>query len=61
MLQVCDIGHKEVCYESVHCPVCLIKRELESVVTELRDRNKELTDQLESAEWEIISKIYYMF
>ena len=45
MLQVCDIGHKAVCYEITSCPVCLIKRELEMTVTRLRNENKELMDE----------------
>ena len=49
MLNLCDDGHEEICFEGRICPVCASKKEIDDLqreTEELRDKIRELEEEL---------------
>ena len=44
MLNLCDLGHDEVCYEGRECPACNIQLEMQGEIDNLKIEIKELED-----------------
>jgi len=47
MLQLCDIGHGEVCYETRECPACAIQELMQAQIDSLQEDNDKLTIELD--------------
>ena len=47
MLQLCDIGHDEVCYETRECPACAIQELMQAKIDSLQEVNDRLTIALD--------------
>ncbi len=46
-MELCNIGHEEVCYEANFCPACLIKEEMQEKIDKLQEENDNLIKENE--------------
>ena len=47
MLEICSIGHDEVCYETKECPACKAMEILQARIDSLQEENDKLTIELD--------------
>lgn len=44
-MELCSIGHEEVCYESRFCPACAVKDELQAKIDEMQAKIDEMQEE----------------
>lgn len=49
-MNLCDVGHDEVCYEGRHCPACTVAQEKDDEISQLNERIVELQSQVQELE-----------
>lgn len=47
-MELCSIGHEEVCYETRFCPACAVKEELQTKIEDLQKENDSLNEELDN-------------
>jgi len=52
-MNICSDDHDEVCYEGRTCPVCYIKEDLQTEITELQKVNSDLESDINKLEYKL--------
>lgn len=50
-MEICSVGHDEVCFEGVHCPMCDLKMNYDDKIAELMQQIDEMEIEKEGKRW----------
>lgn len=52
-MQLCDDGHKEICFDGINCPMCDLINNHNTAINEKNDEIKTLEDTIEKLNTEV--------